>query len=326
MNTMRTSSIGLIRLFTVLIIAGVFFAPLTRADEGGASFWLPGQMGSLVAAPAAPGWSLPVIYFHNSAEADGARELPIAGRLALGLEVDVDLGLFVPTYVFKDTVWGGQAAINMAVVYGRAKVSVDATLEDPDGNVISGHETDDKIGFGDLFPQFNVRWNNGVHNTMVYVMGGVPVGVYDANRLANIGSNHWALDAGGGYTYFNPDSGREFSAAGGLTYNFENPDTDYQNGLDLHIDWAASQFISESTHIGVAGYFFHQITGDSGKGAVLGDFESEVMGLGPQIGHMFMMGKAQAYFNLKAYWEFEAKHRPEGWNAWVTLSIPLGGG
>jgi hypothetical protein len=35
------------------------------------------------------------------------------------------------------------------------------------------------------------------------------------------------------------------------------------------------------------------------------------------------MGSGQAYLNLKAYWEFEAKNRPEGWNAWLTVAIPL---
>jgi hypothetical protein len=30
-------------------------------------------------------------------------------------------------------------------------------------------------------------------------------------RLANIRIGHGAIDAGGGYTYFNPQTGREFS-------------------------------------------------------------------------------------------------------------------
>ena len=77
---------------------------------------------------------------------------------------------------------------------------------------------------------------------MIYTMLGVPVGSYDAERLASIGTNHWAVDVGGGYTYLNMDTGREFSATLGFTYNFENPDTDYQNGIDAHLDWGASRF------------------------------------------------------------------------------------
>jgi hypothetical protein len=29
--------------------------------------------------------------------------------------------------------------------------------------------------------------------------------------------------------------------------------------------------------------------------------------------------------NFKGYWEFDANHRPEGWNVWLTLALPLGG-
>jgi hypothetical protein len=29
----------------------------------------------------------------------------------------------------------------------------------------------------------------------------------------------------------------------------------------------------------------------------------------------------QGYFNLKDYREFAAENRPDGWNAWVTLSL-----
>ena len=45
------------------------------ADEGGVSFWLPGQYSSFAATPTEPGWSLPVIYFHSSADASGAARL-----------------------------------------------------------------------------------------------------------------------------------------------------------------------------------------------------------------------------------------------------------
>jgi hypothetical protein len=33
------------------------------------------------------------------------------------------------------------------------------------------------------------------------------------------------------------------------------------------------------------------------------------------------MGDLQGYLNVKAYREFLAQNRPEGWNAWVTFAI-----
>ena len=60
------------------------------------------------------------------------------------------------------------------------------------------------------------------------------------------------------------------------------------------------------------------------QSAMLGDFKSRVSGIGPQVGHFFPMGNKKAYVNLRGYHEFDAKKRPEGWNLWLTLTIPLG--
>ncbi len=80
---------------------------------------------------------------------------------------------------------------------------------------------------------------------MAYTMAGVPVGSYELGRLSNLGTNHWSLDAGGGYTYLDAKKGHEFSAVLGFTYNWENNDTDYKSGTSAHLDWAASQILSE---------------------------------------------------------------------------------
>lgn len=306
-----------------LIVMTSLSSTTLYADEGGTSFWLPGQYGSLAAVQEEPGWSLATIYFHATLDAEGSREIPKNGQLTLGLDVIEDLLIVVPTYVFTTPVWGAQAAMSVPGVYGRADVAVDATLTEPGGSIASGSAADSLTSAGDLYPSFSLKWGNGVHNTLGYAMLGVPVGSYDAERLSNIGSNHWAADIGGGYTYFNPDTGREFSAVLGFTYNFENPDTNYKNGIDAHLDWGASQFISDQWQLGLVGYFFNQITGDSGTGAVLGDFKSRVNGIGPQVGYLFNIGDKSAYLGLKAYREFDAKNRPADWNSWLTLSLPL---
>jgi hypothetical protein len=294
------------------------------ADEGGVSFWLPGQFGSFAAVPGDPGWSLPLVYYHASTDAGASRSFPQGGQVRAGLDVRADLLLAVPTYVFAEPVLGGQASVSVAGLYGRAKVGVDATLTGPGSGTLTGSQSDSLVSIGDLYPAAYLKFNQGVHNTMAYVMAGVPVGSYDVDRLANLGTNHWSLDAGGGYTHLDTKSGREFSATLGFTYNFENTDTDYQNGVSGHLDWAASQFLSEQLHVGVVGYFYQQLSGDKGAGAVLGDFKSRVYAAGPQIGYFFPVGGQKWYFSLKGYVEFEAQNRPEGWNTWVTLAIPLG--
>jgi hypothetical protein len=158
---------------------------------------------------------------------------------------------------------------------------------------------------------------------MAYVAGGVPVGSYEVGRLANLGTNHWSIDGGGGYTYLDPKKGHEFSVVGGVTYNFENKDTNYKNGVDGHIDWALSQFLSEDVHVGLVGYVYYQLSGDSGSGAVLGDNKARVYSVGPQAGFFFPFGGSKGYVNVRGYWESGARNRTEGWNVWLTLSLPL---
>jgi hypothetical protein len=166
-----------------------------------------------------------------------------------------------------------------------------------------------------------LKWNQGVNNYMVYLTGDIPVGTYDSTRLANFGIGHGAIDGGVGYTYFNPQTGHELSVVSGLTYNLKNTDTDYRNGVDWHVEWGLSQFLSKQLFVGAAGYFYRQISDDSGAPAILGGFRSRVAGIGPQVGYLFPAGNMQGFLSLKGYYEFGADHRPEGWNTWLTLAI-----
>ena len=305
------------------------------ADQGGISFWLPGAFGSFAATPLAPGWAMGAIYLHTPISAGGGvaasraiafpnRTVNLSVNLDAKLKAHADIGILSPSYVFATSVLGGQFAINVLAIYGRQQANIDANITGalgPIGFATSRSVSQAIDAFGDVFVQPTLRWNQGVHNFMVYGMANLPVGAYDSSRLVNLGLGHWAIDAGGGYTYFNPNTGKEFSAVTGFTYHFINPSLDYQNGISWHLDWGASQFISKQVYIGLVGYAYQQITGDSGPGATLGDFKSRVFGVGPQIGFLFPVGGMQGYLNLKGYKDFGAENRPEGWNAWVTFAI-----
>jgi hypothetical protein len=321
--------------FTLLLGIHAAIPTIAAADEGGVSFWLPGLYGSLAALPAQPGWSFATIYYHTSVKAGGdvtaARQVTIGKlnptvnvNLNANLNAQADLEFLATTYVFQTPVLGGQFALGMAGAFGRSSASIDGTLTASAGPLTitrQGSISDSRWGVADLYPTATIKWNQGVHNFMTYVTGDIPVGTYSSDRLANFGIGHAAIDGGAGYTYFNPQTGREFSAVTGLTYNFKNTETDYQNGIDWHLDWGLSQFVSKQVHIGAVGYFYQQLTADSGAPPILGDFKSRVVGIGPQIGFIFPVGNMQGYLNFKGYKEFDAENRPEGWNAWVTFAI-----
>jgi hypothetical protein len=303
-----------------ILLGAATFGP-AFADEGGVSFWLPGQFGSLAAAPGQPGWSFASVYYHTSISADASKSFRIGGGVQSGIDAKADLVFLNAGYVYATPVLGGQLATSLTGAFGRMNTGINATLTGPLGGVLSGGRSDERGGFSDLYPQATLKWNYGVHNVMVYTMWDLPIGTHNSSRLANIGIGHWAADAGAGYTYFNPAKGHEFSAVIGLTYNFKNPSTDYQNGIDWHLDWAASQFLSKQLHVGLVGYFYQQLSADRGSGATLGDYKSRVAGIGPQIGYLFPVGGMQGYLNLKGYKEFGAENRPQGWNVWLTFAI-----
>jgi hypothetical protein len=308
---------------------------ISFADEGGVSFWIPGFFGSLASTPQQPGFSLTSVYYHTDVSASGnaalSREITIgqfnptiivSGNA--NVNAKVDMGFIAPSYVFATPVFGGQASATLLAGYGRNDTSLDGTVGATAGpfalsRSFALQQTD--TGFADLIPQFALRWNAGVNNFMTYITGDIPVGKYDSQDLANLGIGHGALDGGVGYTYFNPQTGHEFSVTTGLTGNFENQSTGYTNGIDWHLDWGASQFLTKQLQVGLVGYVYDQITSDSGCAPVICPFESRVLGIGPQIGYIFPVAGMQGYVNLKGYGEFDANDRPHGWNMWLTFVL-----
>src|SRR5215510_3400470 len=186
-----------------------------RADEGGVSFWVPGFFGSLAAVPQqASGWSVTSIYYHTSVSAGAdvarAREITIGrfpanltANLSANVNANVNIGFVAATYTFATPVLGAQASFSLLGAYGANSTSLAGSLTGaltlPGGGTIPFSRFDSidssLIAFGDLVPQFALRWNAGVHNYMTYITGDVPVGAYQSTRLANLGIGHWAMRA-----------------------------------------------------------------------------------------------------------------------------------
>ena len=318
-----------------VVIPLILLASAARADEGGVSFWLPGSYGSFAAMPGEPGWSLTMFNYFESvssdAQAAAARQVRI-GRLSPTLNLILNASLYSstdflwvsPGYAFEMPMLGGQFGLTLGTLIGVSTVDINGTLNASIGRfnlTRQGALDGSGVGVGDLYPEASIRWNSGSHNWMTYLTGDIPVGQYDASNLVNFGIGHGAVDAGFGYTYLNERTGHELSAVTGFTYNLANTSTNYQNGVDWHLDWGASQFVSEHIHIGAVGYVYQQISSDTGCHPALCPFESSVIGVGPQIGFIIPGASYETYINLKGYGEFDGVNRPYGWNAWITVSL-----
>lgn len=320
--------------FVRTLLAATAFANSTiaDADEGGVPFWFSGQYASLAAIAPTPGWTVTLLPYYYSGSADRSRTFPRGDTLVTGVDSHVGLLNTQFAYAWDAKLFGGVPMIGLSWGAGNNGTSANLLVSLPSASPQAA-VSDSVNGGTDLYPIATLSWDNGNDNWMVYLTADIPVGAYDAKRLSNIGIGHGAIDAGAGYTYLDQKTGHEFSAVAGLTYNLENPQTNYRNGIDSHLDWAASRFLSESWQVGIAGYVYYQLTDDSypTEGVIgrlrqqeLGGFRSRAAAVGPELGYLFKMGKQTGYLNLRAYWEFWARNRVEGYALLATINLPLG--
>jgi hypothetical protein len=264
--------------------------------------------------------------YYYDGSASGSRTFQNGRSISAGIQSRVSLLFLQPTFSPDLNVLGGQPSFTLG--FGGANQLVTAEVSTINlGTVL--HRSDEVWGVTDLYPTVSLAWtlgsSNGPNHVMTYLTGDAPVGDYDPNRLANIGLGHGAIDAGGGYTFLDEKSGFEASAVLGFTYNLENTTVDYKNGVDSHLDYAISQFLSDQFHVGAVGYVYYQLTDDSGSGNHVGGFRSKVAAIGGEVGYFFKVNGLNWYINFRGYSEFWAQNRVQGYDLWLTLNIPLGG-
>jgi hypothetical protein len=179
------------------------------------------------------------------------------------------------------------------------------------------------IDFGDIVPGMMLGWHHGNWHFKTHTLVNVPIGFWERGNLANMGFNHWAIDNAAAFTWLDPKIGLELSAMAGFTYNWKNSATDYKTGTEFHVEYAAVQNFSKRFALGINGYFYDQVTGDSGSGARLGSFEGRVVAIGPVMNLNFQVGKIPVATSLKYFREFDVENRLEGDAGYITLTMPL---
>ncbi len=312
----------LLPLVAMALTLALFPGPAPRADEAGVSFWACGQYASFAAQPYDPGFNLGMTWYSYASSADASLKI-FNGRHALFNVNSAFNSLWLtPSYTPAGKVWGGTLTLNITGLFGYNRQSGTIQLQ-PSGLYVARGES--LTSGGDLYPQACIAWSKGDHSWMAYLMGNIPVGSYDPGRYAEIGLGHWAADLGGAYTYASDTSGLEFSATLGFTYNWKNSDTQYQSGIDAHLDLGASKALSNGTTVGLVGYLYHQLTADSGPGATWGPFYSSAAAIGAQVGRTFTIGGTPVAVNLRGYHDIRADHRVQGYTVYLVASIPIGG-
>ena len=292
------------------------FTVSARAAEGGYSNYIPGTYGDFAMALApSETWTLRNdVYFYD---ADTTRSVR-SGAIEVGTDLQFLMNFTTLVYKPEIEVFGAQYALGVFLPL-MLDLNLDASLSIGD-RVVSA--SDSTTGLGDivLIPLL-LYWNKGNIHTNFGLSVITPTGDYDTENLINNGLNYWSFDTNFALTYLKPETGRDFSFNLGYLYNTENQDTDYQTGQELHLDVVLNQFLSETFAIGIQGFFLKQITGDSGSGALLGDFKAEAAGVGPAILWTTKIGKQDVSFIAKWLHDFHAENRLEGDSIFLTFAL-----
>jgi hypothetical protein len=309
------------RLLVAATLAALAPTPAAFAAEGGAGFYLLGSRAINAGIVAPPGTYVQASLYGFSGSTDAT--IPVGGELNVGLDARAAIGFLTGLWVPETgKVAGGRPYVMLLLPYGWKQAKVTATLEVPNGPDLSGERTENGTDFGDPALGAGLGWGKGPWFGSVNLLVNVPAGPYEDGSATNISFHRWSADLTGAFTYLWQE-GWQGNLAVGLTVNGENPATDYTTGNELHLEGALAKGFGGWT-LGLAGYHYDQVTGDSGDGAVLGDFKGRVSGLGPTVAWTGAWGRQPVVFGASYFHEFDEKNRVPGDILFLNLTFPLG--
>ena len=312
-KNLLTAAVVLLFVLSVVAVSRV-----TQAAEGASSHYLPGaNIDIFLALPPEPGFLVANTFWYQSGNVG---EAVLEGQVELNLDLNTFLNLTALTYTFEQPILGGRYTLGALIPFGNA--DLDSTIIGPRGGQFDTSES--SFDLSDIaFIPFQLNWASGPWSFKVSEVIVAPTGGYSLSENVNLGRNYWSFDTIAAVTWFDPEKGTEVSLQPGLMFNTENSDTDYQTGTEFHLDLSLSQFLSPGFAVGIRGYWYQQISGDSGAGALLGDYKGESLSAGPGFvwipkfgaGKLTVLGKwlhdfsatnrfESDYFTLTFSWKF----------------------
>jgi outer membrane protein OmpA-like peptidoglycan-associated protein len=265
------------------------------AAEGGGSSYLQGTYGDFAAAFHAPGGYLrnDVIYYDAGI---GAR--PING----GLDPGFDQKLWMDRLTFggfsEAGIFGGRVGFEVQLPY-----TFDLTVaQRPGGPPFDSFRSPRDQDMGDPVFKPQLAWGSGPHYSKLALGIVAPWGTHDDDRVVSIGRHYWSFDPSFTYTYLN-DSGWDLSWTLGYMMNLENslPGPNYETGDELHFDAMFGKHFGEHFALGIAGYWYSQVTDD--KGPIPPPLEPGYKSEGAGFGPVFMFGSKN--FSVVGKWLYD---------------------
>ncbi|MDF1760358.1 MAG: transporter [Coxiellaceae bacterium] len=306
----------------LMLIMVIIFAAYGRsyAAQSAESIYFPGTYNDfLVAVIPGAGWYLRDDNMYYSGQLS-------QGVFTNSVQFDATLNLYMNMLKiahFTNTFIGG----------GRFGYGVNLTFVAPTLNstVIAGRRdlqtTNNVKGLSDTyFIPFMLNWalKHGVYIT-VYQAILAPTGSYNPTQVLNVGRNYLAFDSDLQFTWLSHDTKKEISFTLGYIVNTMNTAIQYLTGNEIHLDYLLGYHFNANYAIGATGYYYRQVTGDSGRGALLGAFKGYSYGAGPAVEFTIPLNDGKNSLILISKWihEFHAVNRFRGNEYMVSLATAI---
>lgn len=313
----------------------LFFTSILEATEGAFPLYLNGYMGPKAGYLPPPGFYVRNDVYHHPGHIS---KNVLGGVVTAKANAKISLDILNLAYVSDLTLLGANVACGAIIPAGRINVHADLSATVPRLTVANNMATvvlntvtkkKHQVAHGisdTLVLPLMLGWHAKEYNLHLLAFQGVflPTGGYTKGYIANMGQNHFATETDVGFTWLNPDWGTEVSALTGITINFTNHKIHYRSGTGWHTDFFVGQYLTLNLQVGLSGYWFHQLTPDSGKGSkVLGGFRGQALGLGPSISYEWKIGSIPLVATLRYFTETHTKNYLKGETFYFTLTLPV---
>ncbi len=258
------------------------------AADGGIGHYLPGafaDFGDMAPPPGVLG--LMSWYNYYNASAGKGVQLPEGRFIAANLKATCSAEMLGAGYTLPYGILDGKFTVAAFLPYVWANVT--GSITGPAGRTIT--RTDIASGLGDMaFVPFWLNWSCGDFKWGVQLDIYAPTGAYNTGKLANVGLNYWTFEPLASFSWISKKIGLEFSTTAGFDFNTENNATNYQSGDVFHFDSTIAEHLPLFGHgiigVGANAFYWKQFTADSGSGAKLGSFETQMAGIGPVLSYI----------------------------------------
>ena len=285
------------------LVLGALVPRVSAAAEGGSSNYTPGAYGDFGAAMAPQSYLRNDVSFYEA----GIGPRPINGGLDPGFEQDL--------WMDRLTLGGFMGSGSSGVKFGielQIPYMFDLTVEqNPGGPPFDSFASPRDHAFADPTIKPQIAWGSGPHYGKFSVGIVAPWGTHDDSTVVSAGRHYWSFDPSFSHTYLS-ESGWDVSTTVGLMINLENslPGPNYESGDEAHIDALIGKHIGENFALGVAGYWYHQLTDD--KGPIPRPLELGYQGDSTGYGPVIMFGNKNVSVVAKWIYENYADNRLRG--------------